>query len=200
MDMHSPVPVREAPSRGKGEVNGNKFQKKQRGSRGLCPQPWLPPDHPPWRLVGNPKRRKRRRQEDPGRGRDGKVSVKVGGRLGMECRWTVWQAGGSPQPGTDEGRRKEEWCLAGCWGGGRDAGRAHEAGGKAATKSESWTAAEEVARESLHGQKLREQDGDRAPPAPQWDDAGSRRALGLRGKLGGTAPSQGAPPSLEASS
>lgn len=137
MDMHSPVPVREAPSRGKGEVNGNKFQKKQRGSRGLCPQPWLPPDHPPWRLVGNPKRRKRRRQEDPGRGRDGKVSVKVGGRLGMECRWTVWQAGGSPQPGTDEGRRKEEWCLAGCWGGGRDAGRAHEAGGKAATKSES---------------------------------------------------------------
>lgn len=54
------------------------------------------------------------------------------------------------------GQTEREWGLA----GGRGAGRACEAGGKAATKSESWTAAEEVARESLHGQKLREQDGD----------------------------------------
>ena len=196
MDMHSPVPVQEAPSRGKREVNGNKFQKKQRGSRGLCPQPWLPPDHPPWRLVGNPKRRKRRRQEDPGRGRDGKVSVKVGGRLGMECRWTVWRAGGSPQPGTDEGRRKE----SGAWQGA-GAGAGTRAGlMRLGVKQLQNQRAEEVARESLHGQKLREQDGDGAPPAPPWDDAGSRWALGLRGKLGGTAPSQGAPPSLEASS
>lgn len=64
---------------------------------------------------------------------------------------------------------------------GVGAGRACEAGDKVATKSESWTAAEEVARESLHGQKLREQDGDEGvPPTPPtgWlrKPAGSRLA------------------------
>ena len=78
---------------------------------------------------------------------------------------------------------------------GAGAGRACEAGDRVATKSESWTAAEEAARESLHGQKLRERDGDEGePPAPQRDGSGGRQAPGLRGKLGGTAPSQGAPP------
>ena len=198
--MHSPVPVREAPSRGKGEVNGNKFQKKQRGSRGLCPQPWLPPDHPPLAAGGKPQTSKAEATGRP-RTRQGREGECEGGRPAGDGMQVDSLAGRRLSSARHRrGQTEREWCLAGCWGGGRDEGRACEAGGKAATKSESWTAAEEVARESLHGQKLREQDGDGAPPAPQWDDAGSRRALGLRGKLGGTAPSQGAPPSLEASS
>lgn len=78
------------------------------------------------------------------------------------------------------GQTEREWGLA----GGRGAGRACEAGGKAATKSESWTAAEEVARESLHGQKLREQDGDggggRPPPhhGTTWEAGGLRACVG----------------------
>ena len=200
MDMHSPVPVQEAPSRGKGEVNGNKFQKKQRGSRGLCPQPWLPPDHPPWRLVGNPKRRKRRRQEDPGRGRDGKVSVKVGGRLGMECRWTVWRAGGSPQPGTDEGRRKESGAWQGAGAGAGTRAGLMRLGVKQLQNQRAGLRRRRWPESPSMGRSYESRMGTGRPPPPQWDDAGSRRALGLRGKLGGTAPSQGAPPSLEASS
>lgn len=68
-------------------------------------------------------------------------------------------------------------------GAGAGARRACEAGDKVATKSESWTAAEEVARESLHGQKLREQDGDEggAPPPPNGT---AQEAGGLRACVG----------------
>ena len=79
VDMHSPVPVREAPSRGKGEVNGNKFQKKQRGSRGLCPQPWLPPDHPPLAAGGKPQTSKAEATGRP-RTRQGREGECEGGR------------------------------------------------------------------------------------------------------------------------
>lgn len=52
-----------------------------------------------------------------------------------------------------------------------------------ATKSESWTAAEEVARESLHGQKLREQDGDEAGAPPPLNGT-AQEAGGLRACVG----------------
>lgn len=64
-------------------------RKNSEAADGSAPSHGCPQTTHPWRLVGNPKRRKRRRQEDPGRGSDRKVSVKVRGRLGMECRWTV---------------------------------------------------------------------------------------------------------------
>lgn len=139
--------------------------------------------------------------KDPGRGRDGKVSVKGRGRLGMECRWAVGrQAALLSQAQTR--KRRNEWGLAGRRGGG--VGSACEAGGKAATKSESWTAVEEVARESLHGQKLREQNRDRGG----WGDA-PHPAMGQRRKPAGSRltwetgrhrPESRGPPSLEASS
>lgn len=150
-------------------------RKTSEAAEGLSPQPW--------RLVGNRKRRKRRQEEDPGRGRDGKVECEGAQPAGNGMQVDSRQAGGPPQPGTEEGR----WNVSGAWQGAQGRGwgwgRACEAGDKVATKSESWTAAEEVARESLRGQKLREQDGDEGgAPCPLHGTA--RQASRLRACVG----------------
>lgn len=73
VDVHSPVPVREALSRGKGEVNGNKLQKTQRGSRGALP-PAMAALRPPtpggwWETLNVESRGNRKTQDEAGTGR-----------------------------------------------------------------------------------------------------------------------------------
>lgn len=129
-----------------------------------------------------------------------KVSVKGRGPLGMECRWV---AGRQAALLSHQAQTRADGNVSGAWQGAGRArvGRACEAGGKQLQNQRAGLRWEEVARESLHGQKLREQNGDGGgwgdAPAPPWDSAGSQRLRGLRGKLGGTAQVKGPPSSSE---
>lgn len=132
--------------------------------------------------------------KDPGRGRDGKVSVKGRGRLGMECRWAVGrQAALLSQAQTRADGMSGAWQGAGvgAWAALVRLGVKQLQNQRAGLRWRRWPESPSMGRS--YESRTGTEEGGGMPPTPPWDSAGSQRAPGLHGKLGGTAPSHGAP-------